>query len=282
MKASSFHNPVFTKDALRRIVKEARGIPRTINIVCDNALITAFGYQRKPVDDKIVKEVIADLRGGQPGISFRWKFALIPALCVFSVLVVLASTALLTPKEIPAVGTIVLSSKVPELPPAAEVVKEPEVKPPVGSGSEAEPGPSIPDVPATGGGKSVSETAPPASVQREISGEAREPAVEKAPVPNDGGALARGGAADGPELLSYRYIVRIGSFLDKETAEGIEARLKGNGYDAIVKTHDHQMLGKVFVIQLEPVDSASIATELTTRLKGEFEVEPVIVKVPFR
>jgi general secretion pathway protein A len=48
MKASSFHNPVFTKDALKRIVKEARGIPRIINVLCDNALITAFGYQRKP------------------------------------------------------------------------------------------------------------------------------------------------------------------------------------------------------------------------------------------
>ena len=32
MIASSFYNPVFTKAALKRIVKEANGIPRTINI----------------------------------------------------------------------------------------------------------------------------------------------------------------------------------------------------------------------------------------------------------
>src|SRR5208337_2709925 len=39
MKASLFHNPVFTKDALKRIVKEANGIPRIINVLCDNALV---------------------------------------------------------------------------------------------------------------------------------------------------------------------------------------------------------------------------------------------------
>ena len=51
MRASSFHNPVFTGGALKRIVKEADGIPRVINVLCDNALVTAFGYQRKPVDE---------------------------------------------------------------------------------------------------------------------------------------------------------------------------------------------------------------------------------------
>jgi len=74
MNVSSFHNPVFTKDALKRIVKEARGIPRIINVVCDNALFTAFRYQRNPVDDKIIKEVIKDLRGLQPEIHPHWVF----------------------------------------------------------------------------------------------------------------------------------------------------------------------------------------------------------------
>lgn len=80
MKASMFHNPVFTKGALKRIVKESKGIPRTINILCDNALITAFGYQRKPVDLKIVKEVIADMLGRRPKGFFRWRTAIITAL----------------------------------------------------------------------------------------------------------------------------------------------------------------------------------------------------------
>jgi general secretion pathway protein A len=74
MKVSSFHNPVFTRDGLKRIVKEARGIPRIINVVCDNALFTAFRHQRNPVDGKIIKEVIKDLRGSQPEIHPHWVF----------------------------------------------------------------------------------------------------------------------------------------------------------------------------------------------------------------
>ena len=129
MKASSFRNPVFTKKALKRIVKESKGIPRIINILCDNALITAFGYQRNPVDGKILKEVIKDLRGMRPQVSFRWEFVLVPALVVFLGLVVLASMALFMPKEIPPRRTEIFTAKIPALPPAAETVKKPEIAP---------------------------------------------------------------------------------------------------------------------------------------------------------
>jgi general secretion pathway protein A len=72
MRASSFHNPVFTAKALKLIVEHAHGIPRTMNILCDNALVTAYGYQRKPVDHTIVKEVLADFRAGQTRNGFDW------------------------------------------------------------------------------------------------------------------------------------------------------------------------------------------------------------------
>jgi general secretion pathway protein A len=55
--------PVFTLAAMERIVREAKGVPRTINILCDNALITGFGYEQKPVGLKTVNEVISDFRG---------------------------------------------------------------------------------------------------------------------------------------------------------------------------------------------------------------------------
>jgi general secretion pathway protein A len=71
MKGSHFHNQVFTKGALKRIVKEARGFPRRINILCDNALITGFGYQRNPVGESIIKEVISDFRGPKSRKLFR-------------------------------------------------------------------------------------------------------------------------------------------------------------------------------------------------------------------
>ena len=38
------------------------GIPRALNILCDNALITSFGYQKKPVTSDIVDEILRDFK----------------------------------------------------------------------------------------------------------------------------------------------------------------------------------------------------------------------------
>jgi general secretion pathway protein A len=54
---------VFTRKALRRIIKHSQGIPRKINIICDNALITTMGHGGKSVSSRIVEEVAADLDG---------------------------------------------------------------------------------------------------------------------------------------------------------------------------------------------------------------------------
>lgn len=54
--------PAFTKRAVKMIAAAAGGIPRVINILCDNALISGMGYREKPVDAKIVREVIAEYR----------------------------------------------------------------------------------------------------------------------------------------------------------------------------------------------------------------------------
>jgi general secretion pathway protein A len=57
------NNRLFTNEALRLIVKRAQGIPRTINILCDNALVTGYGYQASVITADIVKEIIADREG---------------------------------------------------------------------------------------------------------------------------------------------------------------------------------------------------------------------------
>src|SRR5512134_468689 len=70
----------FTKTALKEIVRHARGVPRIINILCDNALLTAFGSRQENVDRNIVKEVIID-RVGRRGIPFpRWAVAVLLTL----------------------------------------------------------------------------------------------------------------------------------------------------------------------------------------------------------
>jgi general secretion pathway protein A len=56
---------IFTKRAMKLIVKQAQGVPRTLNILCDNALATGWRYRQKPVTAQIVKEVIAGLHGGK-------------------------------------------------------------------------------------------------------------------------------------------------------------------------------------------------------------------------
>ena len=62
---SSDPRAVFSKQALERIVKSAKGIPRRLNILCDSALITGYGYQQPMISGKIAKEVIADLNKHQ-------------------------------------------------------------------------------------------------------------------------------------------------------------------------------------------------------------------------
>lgn len=56
-KAGAEIGRIFTKRAVGRIIRESRGIPRLLNVICDNALITGFGSQERPVGHKIVKEV---------------------------------------------------------------------------------------------------------------------------------------------------------------------------------------------------------------------------------
>jgi hypothetical protein len=59
--AGAVPRDVFTKDAIVAIYKASRGIPRTIGVVCENALLAGFAAQKKPVDWSIVADVCQDL-----------------------------------------------------------------------------------------------------------------------------------------------------------------------------------------------------------------------------
>jgi len=83
-KVSKTDDPVFTDKAMKLIVDEANGIPRIINILCDNALIAGFGYQKRPVTTSIVKEVIADYAGKKRSLSFKWWSATASLALLFS------------------------------------------------------------------------------------------------------------------------------------------------------------------------------------------------------
>ena len=53
---------VFTREAITLIHGNARGIPRTINVICDNALVSGMALGRQRVDRAMVIEVCRDLR----------------------------------------------------------------------------------------------------------------------------------------------------------------------------------------------------------------------------
>ena len=53
----------FTPKAISMICSHARGIPRLINLICDNAFLTGYGLSQKKIDVDIIREVIKDMEG---------------------------------------------------------------------------------------------------------------------------------------------------------------------------------------------------------------------------
>ena len=64
---------IFSREAIEAVHRSSRGIPRTMSVLCDNALVTAFAIRVRPVTPEIVAEACADLDldggDGQPGAS---------------------------------------------------------------------------------------------------------------------------------------------------------------------------------------------------------------------
>jgi general secretion pathway protein A len=62
-KAGGVDTDLFAPKALDRIYRYSKGIPRLINIVCDNALLIGYAIDQKIIGDKIIQEVIENLEG---------------------------------------------------------------------------------------------------------------------------------------------------------------------------------------------------------------------------
>jgi type II secretory pathway predicted ATPase ExeA len=61
IKFAGGSRPPFTREALMLIHRHAQGIPRTINVICDNALISAFAADHTMVGEDMIREVVRDL-----------------------------------------------------------------------------------------------------------------------------------------------------------------------------------------------------------------------------
>ena len=60
---------LFTPRAIERIHHYSGGIPRLINVICDNAMINAYALDKKEIEPLIIQEVADDLC--LSGVSFR-------------------------------------------------------------------------------------------------------------------------------------------------------------------------------------------------------------------
>jgi general secretion pathway protein A len=58
---------IFSPEILAEIHRRSQGIPRVINILCDNLLLTAFAMEQKTVTLEMMDEVAADMRLDWPG-----------------------------------------------------------------------------------------------------------------------------------------------------------------------------------------------------------------------
>jgi type II secretory pathway predicted ATPase ExeA len=62
---------IFTRETVIALHEASRGIPRTINVLCDNALISGFAAQVKPISVDVVEDVCRDfdIRGSRSTID---------------------------------------------------------------------------------------------------------------------------------------------------------------------------------------------------------------------
>ena len=57
---------IFTREAVESIYIAARGLPRAVSVLCDNALMTAFAAGQRPVSRRVISEVCRDFDCTRP------------------------------------------------------------------------------------------------------------------------------------------------------------------------------------------------------------------------
>jgi general secretion pathway protein A len=66
-KAGMPDQAVFSEELMAEIHMRSQGIPRVINAICDNLLLTAFALERKTCDAEMLDEICHDMRLEWPG-----------------------------------------------------------------------------------------------------------------------------------------------------------------------------------------------------------------------
>jgi general secretion pathway protein A len=72
-KAGMTDHSVFPEDVLKEVHLRSQGIPRLINAICDNLLLTAFALEQKTTTIAMLDEVCHDMRLEWPGRRVRGR-----------------------------------------------------------------------------------------------------------------------------------------------------------------------------------------------------------------
>ena len=80
LKIAGRKDPIFTKKAVKEIYRRTGGIPRLINVLCDNSLLVGYALDRKLINEKIIRESAKDLKlREKPPAIWKW---IIPGIAI--------------------------------------------------------------------------------------------------------------------------------------------------------------------------------------------------------
>jgi len=85
-RAGAGNLSIFDNGAIKEIYRYSSGIPRLINIVCDNALLTGFSLEERRITKSIIRDVIGDLEGSGKRKSKKRVLGLILLLILLGLL----------------------------------------------------------------------------------------------------------------------------------------------------------------------------------------------------
>ncbi len=98
--AGAVRPDLFNDKAIARIASYSDGVPRLINIICDNALLLGFAEEEEVIGVSMIEEAIRDLEGGPlatspqrmarkagRSASKRWRKVAVTALIIMAVMV---------------------------------------------------------------------------------------------------------------------------------------------------------------------------------------------------
>jgi len=84
LRIAGAQDSIFADNAIEEVYQRSKGIPRLINILCDNALLNGYALDQRMIDRKSIKEVAKDLaiEKDSPIVSRKIQTISLIAICI--------------------------------------------------------------------------------------------------------------------------------------------------------------------------------------------------------